>query len=353
MRSQLLWPWMAALALLIACEEVDEEPCPACTDGDCTLQQAAACAGVHIGVAAGPTGDVDREQLIAAEFDALSTENELLWPAIHPEPDVWIVPPADEVLDFAEANGQLTTATHFVWDQVMEFGSPGWIGEIDDPDQLRAAMRDHLATLNDRYGGQIDRWIVVNEPLVYFQTGLNQNHFHQVLGPQYIDEAFAIAAEEAPGAERWINEIFLESDAERADAYVQLVAELVDRGVPVDGAGVQGHLFPGEPDFALLEDTLQRLADLELAVAITELDAPVENDSDAQLEVNAQRMARAVEACLAVQACDTITVWGLDDEQSWLNWMLGPGTAPLLFDGDLQPKPSYYAVRDALIAGRP
>jgi GH35 family endo-1,4-beta-xylanase len=48
-----------------------------------------------------------------------------------------------------------------------------------------------------------------------------------------------------------------------------------------------------------------------------------------------------------------VTVWGLHDGVSWLNWLLEPGLAPLLFDEDPQPKPSYFAVRDALATGRP
>jgi endo-1,4-beta-xylanase len=303
-------------------------------------------------VAAAPTDNQGRNALITREFNALSAEGETIWRVIHPGPDTWDFAAADAFFDFAGENGLFTTATHFVWDQAVEFsGTPAWVREITDPDQLREAMRLHLRALTARYSAGIGRWIVVNEPLVYFGNTLYENHFRQVLGPGYISEAFRIAAEEAPASERWINEIFLESNPGRAEAYVELVAGLVREGVPVDGAGIQGHLFPDEPDFELLEKTLRELTGLGIKVSITELDAPVDPGPD-QLALQAERMSQAVEACLKVPNCNGVTVWGLDDGQSWLNWLLGPNLAPVLFDADLGPKPSYYSVRAALQAGR-
>jgi len=326
--------------------------CPLPPDADCTLAAAAECANIRVGVSAAPVGRPERTVLIREQFNALSPEGELTWKFIHPGPDEWDYEGADLVMDFAAENQMPTTISHFVWDQVTITGTPDWVKEITDADELRTAMREHLTTVTERYGDKITRWNVVNEPLFYFQTYLNENHFYQVLGPDYINQAFQIA-DEITDAELWINEIFLESDQARADAYVALVANLLGQGVPLDGAGVQGHLFFGEPDFELVDNLLQDLADLGIQVAITELDAPVDIDEPDRLELQAFRMARMFEACLKVPECISVTVWGLDDQQSWLNWLLGEGLSPLLYDEELNPKPSYYAVRDALLAGRP
>ena len=320
----------------------------------CSLKQAAARAGVRVGVAAKPK-DAAWNDLIVREFDALSPEGELVWDVIHPEPAMWIDEPAVEVLDFAEEHGLFTTVSHFVWDQATEVsGTPTWVHDIDDPAALRDAMRSHLTTVMERHGARIDRWIVVNEPLVYTGPGeLYQNHFYSVLGPDYIAETFQIAEELAPSSELWLNEIFTEDNAPKSARLVELAADLVDRGIPIDGVGIQGHFLRGDPDFDLVEQTMRDLGALGLKTAFTEVDAPVPKDEPRRLEVQGERLSRVVRICLAVVECDSITFWGLHDGVSWLNWLMEPGLSPLLFDENLEPKPAYFAVRDALAAGRP
>ena len=59
-----------------------------------------------------------------------------------------------------------------------------------------------------------------------------------------------------------------------------------------------------------------------------------------------------VSACLAVTACTGITVWGVDDSDTWLDsFFLSASQAPnrpLLFDESGDPKPAYDAVVFAL-----
>jgi len=325
---------------------------PCIASRSCTLREAAGAAQLRVGVAAAPR-DEGWDRMISEEFNALSPEGELVWRVIHPNPEEWEFEGADRTLGFAEEQGLFTTVSHFVWDQATNIsGTPGWVKAIQDPDELRQVMRDHLGAITARYGGKIDRWIVVNEPLEYGGTTLYRNHFYNVLGPDYISEAFHIAEEAAPDSELWLNEIFTENNAAKASALVDLAASLVATGVPIDGVGLQGHLFAGDPDYELVQDTMQRLGDLGLKVAITEMDAPVGADLPGRLEVQAQRMAGMVRACLAVPACDSITFWGLNDEVSWLNSFLAPNLNPLLFDASLRPKPAYFAVRGALLGGR-
>jgi endo-1,4-beta-xylanase len=63
--------------------------------------------------------------------------------------------------------------------------------------------------------------------------------------------------------------------------------------------------------------------------------------------------ARVVHICLSVPRCGSITFWGFDDGDTWLDWFIQPDTQPLLFDKSLQPKPMYTKVRDELLRGRP
>ena len=351
-------PIVAAFALL-ACSQSGISTVVAPTESSCiasascTLREAAEAARLRVGVAAAPR-DEEWNLLVTDEFNALSPEGELVWRVIHPGPDEWKFEAADRTLAFAEGHGLFTTVSHFVWDQATAVsGTPEWVKAINDPAELRRVMRDHLTAITARYGQEIGRWIVVNEPLEYGGTAVYRNHFYNVLGPDYISETFRIARQAAPDSELWLNEIFTENNTAKASALVDLAAALVAEGAPIDGVGLQGHLFTGDPDYELVQDTMQRLAGLGLKVAITEMDAPVGGDLPDRFEAQAQRMAGMVKACLAVPACDSVTFWGLDDEVSWLNWFLAPNLDPLLFDASLGPKPAYFAVRDAILAGRP
>jgi endo-1,4-beta-xylanase len=70
--------------------------------------------------------------------------------------------------------------------------------------------------------------------------------------------------------------------------------------------------------------------------------------SDDDLAAQATTFTGALDACLAVDACRSFTVWGATDDHSWIGDLFpGHGTATLL-DGRYRPKPAYLALADAL-----
>ena len=327
-----------------------------CNGSDpCTLQAAGKSDGLIIGTALkfGPA----REAIEVREFSGVTAENEFLWSSIHPDPARYDFAGSDKVVAFAQAHHKDLTATHFVWDPPgLKFVLPQWVRDITDPDELRAAMRAHLTALHDRYGGKIDRWNIVNEPLAADGSLEHDNHYFQVLGPGYIEEAFRMAAEIWPEAKLVLNENLTEYLPSRSDGLVKLVERLLDEGIRVDRVGLQSHLFLGEPDFGLAQRTMERITALGVPVDITELDIPLLDMSKTKeitLAQQAERGRKMVEACLAVARCESITFWGFDDGSTWLDDFIQPGTDPLLYDEKLRPKPLYRAVLKALEGGRP
>jgi GH35 family endo-1,4-beta-xylanase len=77
-------------------------------------------------------------------------------------------------------------------------------------------------------------------------------------------------------------------------------------GVPVDAIGFQCHFTLGQvPD--TLQENLQRFADLDLDVAITELDINIGGPPNAtSLAQQAKDFATVVTACLQVKRCVSI-----------------------------------------------
>ena len=327
-----------------------------CHGSSTALRCAARQAGIRVGVGR-EAGDPAEDGLTAREFDAMTLEGSLLWSIVHPAPDRWDFGGADRSIAWARRHHLYVTATHFVWDQILYQSTPAWVKQITDPAQLSAVMEDHLRTITRRYGRGIDRWIVVNEPLRYLgdTTAIQENHFSRVLGPSWIAESFRISKRAAPQARRWLNEVFTETDPAKAHALVELARSLVAEGAPIDGVGLQGHLFthflqPTAPRVDLVRETLHQLAAVGLQVSFTEIDAPTLPDTPDRLAEQARRVRALVDACLELRRCTSVTFWNIQDAKSWLNGLFHRSDlAPTLFDASLQPKPAYFAARDALL----
>ena len=334
------------------------KPAPrSCHESRATLRCAARHADLRVGVGheAGVRAD---DRLVARQFDSVTLENSLQWRVVHPAPGRWDFSGADRTIAWARRNRLRLTATHFVWDQILYQSTPAWVEQISDPRQLRRVMARHLRTITRRYGSSINRWIAVNEPLRYGgdTAAIQENHFSHVLGRDWIAETFRVAHGAASRAQLWLNEIFTEADPAKAGALVKLARSLVARHVPIDGVGLQGHLFtsllqPTAPNAKLVRRTLRKLTALGLEVSFTEIDAPTFPQTPDRRAEQARRIRTLVTACRRFRRCTSLTFWNLHDGRSWLSDLFGRGDlAPTLFSASLRAKPAYFAVRRALLA---
>lgn len=325
-----------------------------------TLREAAVAAGIYVGVATSPAelaSGVDA--IVARDFNSLTPENHMKWSLVAPAPGVYDFGPADALVDFAEANGMRVRGHTLVWGRSN--GPPEWLGAelagVPDPAaHLRDLMLDHIDTVAGRYAGRIESWDVVNEPLAAVSGALDtSNPYFQLLGEDYIAEAFHAARAVDPNAKLFLNEYGTERIPAKFAGLVALVERLLADGVPIDGVGLQDH-FLTRPNRAALEAQLRTFAEMGLLVEITELDLPLllfSRDAD-PLASQAQAYADVFAACLAVSACRGVTNWGVTDADSWLDdfdllRFFAPNQ-PLLFDADGFPKPAYDAVLATLVA---
>jgi len=324
-----------------------------------TLRQAAAAAGIYVGVATSPAElATGVDAIVARDFNSLTPENQMKWSELAPAPGVYEFGPADELVAFAAANDMRVRGHTLVWGRPN--GPPTWLAPelaaaTDPAAHLRDLMLDHIDTVAGRYAGRIESWDVVNEPLAPLGGDLDPtNPYFQLLGENYIAEAFQAARAADPSAKLFLNEFGTERIAAKFTGLVDLVGRLLSEGVPIDGVGFQGH-FLKRPNRAGLEAQLRTFAEMGLLVEITELDLPLvlfSRDAD-PLASQAQAYADVFAACLAVSACRGITTWGVTDADTWLDDFdlfrsLAPNQ-PLLFDADGVPKPAYDAVLATLV----
>lgn len=176
---------------------------------------------------------------LGREFNMLVAGNAMKWESLQPEPGRFAFCEADQLMEFAAANGQQVRGHVLVWGlQLSSWVERGtWTRET-----LLAAMRAHIQAVVGRYRGKIFAWDVVNEALEDAAPhNLKQNVFSRVLGQDYIDFAFRYAREADPNVKLFYNEYGGERMNSKSQAVFNMVSAMKARGVPIDGVGLQMH----------------------------------------------------------------------------------------------------------------
>jgi endo-1,4-beta-xylanase len=334
-----------------------------------SLRALGAQAGLRVGTAVIPF-DLDNaayNQIAADQFSSVTPGNEMKWEVVEPTRGTYDWSGGDRLVQFARQHHQLVRGHTLLWHNQLPTWLTGGVadGSISN-DQLRALLRKHVTDEVTHFRGQIWQWDVANEFFTDSNpSGINPNDFWVAhLGAGVVADAFRWAHAADPHALLFYNDYNIageDGSNAKSDAVYAWVKQLRADGVPIAGVGDQGHLdlqygFPTR-----MQQDLQRLADLRLKVAITEADVRtfVDNATSQQptnpLAPSAQAYYydQMLKACLAVRDCISFTVWGFGDADSWVpGFFTGEGYAAI-YDVNLTPKPSYFALQqDLMLAAR-
>src|SRR5690606_37337353 len=159
------------------------------------------------------------------------------------------------IVEFAKENDMELRFHTLVWHNEI----PDWFFEDEegkpmieetDPEKcelnkklLLERLETHVYTVVDRYKDDIKSWDVVNEVVEPDDPdGMRNSLWYQLTGTEYIETAFR-AARKAGGEDikLYINDYVTEDPVKR-DRLYELVKELLDKGVPIDGVGHQTHI---------------------------------------------------------------------------------------------------------------
>jgi endo-1,4-beta-xylanase len=283
-------------------------------------------------------------EIAAREFNWLTPGNAMKWGSVEPSRGTYDWAEADGIVDFAETHGQQVRGHTLLWHQQ----NPNWLTSGSwTRDQLGAIVQDHIATEVGRYKGRVAAWDVVNEPFDEDGT-YRPTLFHTTLGQDYIAQALTWARAADPGAKLYINDYNVEGVNAKSTALYNLVKSLKERGVPIDGVGLQAHLIVGQVP-STLQQNIQRFADLGIDVAITELDIRMQLPAtQAKLTQQAADYKAVMNACVALARCTGVTVWGFTDSDSWIPDTFPGQGAATPYDENYRPKPAYHAIAEAL-----
>jgi endo-1,4-beta-xylanase len=328
-----------------------------------SLRAAADRAGVLVGAAVEPRllSEPDYAATVAREFNMIEAENVMKWGTLRPDRKSFNFGPGDRVVAFARKHGMKVRGHTLLWSEY----NPAWLVKGDfTPEQMNAVLREHVTKVMRHYAGQVFAWDVVNEsfladgsiePSIWYDSpGIG----FKGKGTAYIEQAFRWARAADPKALLFYNDYDTEGINPKSDAVYQMVKDFKRRGVPIDGVGIQAHIFKMDAaDLASVKANIARLAALGLEVHITEMDVALDVDAEGNLldKSGLQRQAEVyrliAEACFEEPRCTAFMTWGVTDKYSWIpNYTKGKQGAALLFDSAYAPKPAYAAVLEALAA---
>ena len=314
------------------------------------------------------TGDPRFVDLVLQQTGLVVAENDMKWQVMNRgargDDDYG---PADTVAAFALENDLALRGHNLLW----YHRTPNWFFDLDNRQDIEAAIVERIRGLAGRYRGMVHSWDVVNEPIEPKDgrpDGLRTGVFLEMFGPDYLDLAYRTARETDPAARLVVNEYDVELDTPEQEVRRTTLLNLLERmrrsGTPVDAVGVQAHLScAGGPPFsaARLRRFLADVAGLGLTIQITELDVTDENapaDEAVRDRLVADAYSRFLDAALDEPAVKMVVTWGLSDRHSWIvrkethesKWRAdGLPSRPLPFDADLKPKPAFEAIAQAFV----
>jgi endo-1,4-beta-xylanase len=322
--------------------------------------------GVAINTRQAAGNDTAATRIIQKHFNAIVAENCMKSAEIHPEEDRYDFSQADQFVQFGVDNNLTITGHCLIWHSQL----PAWFcidenGENVSPDVLKERMKEHISTVVGRYKGVIKGWDVVNEAILE-DGSYRKSKFYEILGEEFIPLAFQYAHEADPGAELYYND-YNEWYPGKRETVVRLIKTLRERGIRIDGIGLQGHVGMTRPSIEEYQQTIDDYMNVGVKVLITELDmsplpeprrmggANVADREAYRKEIDPYTDGLPEEVAQAwnermmdlfdlfLKNSDNIlrvTMWGVSDGDSWKNNfpVRGRTDYPLLFDRNHQPK---------------
>ena len=252
-------------------------------------------------------------------------------------------PPTDPVVAFCESKG-INMNGHAIIYGMRRWGHPEWMP--NDRKAMEPIFEAHVKELAARYKDRIQRWDVVNESIDQANRGL--------MPDDYTYKTYQWAMQYFPE-----NVLFNTNDCDMhggpSRRYVEIIRDLIDRGIRVDHVGVQMHIFNPKEAGQIAEgaDILTPTKLYAVLDCLTEAERPIHISEVTISAVDESPNCEAVQAIItrnlyrlwfSYPTAMGITWWNLADGGA------APGEPSLsgMFTTEIQPK-KVYEVMNRLI----
>ena len=300
--------------------------------------------------------------LLKMNFSSLTAENDMKPGRTINKNKEFTYEAGDKIVEFAERNDMEVRGHTLIWyNQTDDWFYRDSLGNYLTKDALFERMEWYIQQVLTHYGEKVYCWDVVNEAISDLDDKFYRDDidWFKVGGPEYIEKAFIYARQANPEVKLFYNDYDL-INPKKAEKVYQMLKDFQERGIPVDGVGMQGHWTMEDVNRENLSKSIDLFASLGLDVQITELDIsiyPYYHNMDKKLiPKEVKEFTEELEIAQAekykevfevfVEKSDkisSVTFWGVADNKTWLsNYIIkGRTDHPLLFDAEYKPKKAF------------
>jgi endo-1,4-beta-xylanase len=285
--------------------------------------------------------------VVSKEYNSVTAENAMKFGALHPAENTYFWDDADYLVNYALANNSRIHGHTLNWYTSL----PAWVTNyVGDSVAWENLLKTHIQTVVTHFKGKVTSWDVVNEAFNDDGT-LRNSIWVQHLGPDYIARCFQYARQADPNAVLFYNDYGNEYSSAKRTAISNMILSLKNRGIPIDGIGMQFHMTYTQTD-ANISAAIAEAAATGLKVHISELDIRLNNNktfTSFSALLSAQQAAKykyVVQSYKAIPVSQQfgITTWNVSDADSWIPGWLGVPDWPLPFDANYLRKEAYRAM---------
>lgn len=215
--------------------------------------------------------------------------------------------------------------------------------------RLENYIREVLTQTEAMYPGVIVSWDVVNEAIDDGTGWLRKTSpWTKTIGEDHVARAFEFARKyAADGVHLYYND-YNTPMVGKLNGITKLLEQLIPEG-NIDGYGFQMHYSNGqtlatEPSPGMIGNALEKIAGLGLKIRVSELDIGAGSMRETAMMKQKEAFKAIMELMISyADETEAVQVWGLTDNMSWRQ-----GQYPLLFDNNMNPKPAFYGVVEAV-----
>jgi endo-1,4-beta-xylanase len=254
-------------------------------------------------------------------------------------------PPTDPVVDFCESRG-IDMNGHAIIYGMRRWGHPEWMPE--DRKKMEEYFERHIRELAERYQGRIQRWDVVNEPTDQANRG--------IMPDDYTNKSFLWAMKYFPDSVKFnINDSDMHWGMTLYRRYLEIVRNLIDRGIRIDYVGLQMHIFNPDESRKIangadiltpkkIYERLDYMSEAERPLHVSEVTISAPDDTEEGKTIQAEIAKNLYRLWFSHPNVMGITWWNVVDGGA------APGEPSIsgIYDKELNRKPVYH-VLDHLI----